>query len=458
MTTKTAEMLGIEALTEQLTNVTSKLELSKKAVDDKYAELSQGFGGVKADNEEIKGKVKELTEQYAALSLQSQELAATAKAIKAELDAPGFQNDATLKDADRQKAVELQERIFCAKGGEPEQFRADLDNLVNLADYRSAAMKMARLGGIKTLNEIKTTFTPGETKAFEAASLDTAFFSPELLGITVDCEIECDSMIDLYGSVNVSRSTFRYPHIKDYGAIGSYFCDAVCDAPLGPEGNIEYLNGRTYDFRGVFCFQRKVLEEANFDFLGFMMISAARSYRINRNQALITGDGVLQPKGWLKADCFPKLSTHAPGAFNHVDFRRFLSTAPIEYGNIRAVMHQNTFGYLASATDNTGRFIFGDGDISFSPSKVRDEIRISNCLPDPTENNTLGSAENPFVAGTFIAAAGNWPLAYYAVNKRPMWMEQYIGGSSAWCVKYQFGAEDGGFVACCEAARILTVA
>jgi hypothetical protein len=38
-----------------------------------------------------------------------------------------------------------------------------------------------------------------------------------------------------------------------------------------------------------------------------------------------------------------------------------------------------------------------------------------------------------------------------------MWMEQYIGGSSAWCVKYQFGAEDGGFAMCCPAARTLVV-
>jgi hypothetical protein len=119
-------------------------------------------------------------------------------------------------------------------------------------------------------------------------------------------------------------------------------------------------------------------------------------------------------------------------------------------------MHQNVFAYFASMVDNTGRFIFGDGLMGFSPNDVRDSIRISNCLPDATAGGTLGSADDPFVAGDFILAAGVWERAYAAVNHRPMFMEQYEGGSSAWCVKYQFGAKDGGFVACCPAARTLT--
>jgi len=43
------------------------------------------------------------------------------------------------------------------------------------------------------------------------------------------------------------------------------------------------------------------------------------------------------------------------------------------------------------------------------------------------------------------------------VSKRPLWIEQWEGQSTAWCVKYVFGAEDGGFTACCPAARIITV-
>jgi hypothetical protein len=281
-------------------------------------------------------------------------------------------------------------------------------------------------------------------------------FSPEMLGIEVDCTILCAELLDLYGSVTVGKSTFMYPQVVDYGAIGKYDCDAKCDAEYGPEGNIIYKNGAISDFRGVFCFQRKVLAEANYDLLGFMYRAANRSYRINRNRALIAGDGVNEPLGWLTADCFTKKKTSST-SFNHIDFRLFFSSCPVEYGPVIATMHQNMFAYLAAMTDSVGRFLFGEGLMTYSPDDVRERIRISNCLPDATDGLTRGPPTNPFVTGDFIVAAGAWGQAYYAVNKRPLWIEQWEGQSSAWCVKYVLGAEDGGFTACCPAVRILTV-
>jgi HK97 family phage major capsid protein len=208
------------------------------------------------------------------------------------------------------------------------------------------------------------------------------------------------------------------------------------------------------DFRGVFCFNRKVLAEANYDLLAFMYQAAARSYRINRNRATMVGDGVNEPLGWLTADCFTKRATKG-SAFNHIEFRMFHAAVPVEYGPVTTVMHQNVFAFLAGMVDNTGRFLFGDGLMTYSPNDVRENIRISNCLPDPTENLTITSGE--FAPGSFIAATGAWKQAYYVVNKRPLWIEQWEGKSTAWCVAYSFGAEDGGFVACCPAASILTV-
>jgi hypothetical protein len=459
MTTKTAIELGIEKLTEELTSLQGTMSSKATELDSQYKELKSHFDGKSGNDAELKSKVEEHTQKYAELSTEYQTIKAAVDQIRRELEAPVFRarNEKELAEEDKKNAIELQRRAFVAKGGEEDKFQADSEKLVNLADYRGAAQKLVKFGGLKKRGEIyRENFTDAERKAFDAASLDTAFFSPEVLGLTVDCNVECASLLDLYGQVTVSRSKFMYPRVEDYGAIGSYHCDVDCDADLGPEGNIKYLHGKTNDFRGVFCFLKKVLEEANYDFLSFMLLSAQRSYRINRNRALITGDGDNEPLGWLTADCFPKKTT--PGqTFNHVDFRRFISSAPVEYGPVVPVMHQNVFGYLASATDNSGRFIFGDGIMTFSPDDVRERIRISNCLPDPTEGNTKGSAENPFDAGDFILAAGNWDMAYSNVNKSPMTFEQYIGGSSKWCVKYQFGAEDGSFVKCCQAAQVLKV-
>lgn len=448
----------LEQLNKDLGTLTGAIPTLTKKIEDHYTELTNKFGGVevKALDDTLKAEVKARTDEYAALVTQLQAVEKAIEGVKKDLDQPILRGGKDLAEKDRAAAVELQRRSFLFKGGDPFEFKPDMDNLVKASDYRSAAQKMVKHGGLENKNFIMQSFTPDEKKAFDAASLDSAFFMPEMLGIEVDCNIECAELLDLYAQVTVSRTNFMYPVVKSYGDIGSYQCDAKCDAELGPEGNITYLNGKTFDFRGVFCFQRKTLQEANYDLLGFMFRAAARSHRINRNRTLITGDGINEPLGWLRGDCFTKIAT-ADLQFNHQIWRRFMSSAPVEYGPVVATMHQNVFAYLASAVDNNGRFIFGDGLMTFSPDDVRERIRISNCLPDPTAGGTKGNSAVPFVAGDFIAAAGNWSMAYGAVSKKPMFMEQFIGGSSAWCVKYQFGAEDGGFTMCCPAARTLYV-
>lgn len=455
----TEEQLTADQLLSQLSALTADVEKSTAKVEQHYRDLHTHFDGVKADSAEIKAKVEQHAKDYAGLVTELQGLKGAVDQVKRDLSAPVYQAGSDLKDADMKHGLELQRRAHIFKHGNDDDFKADPSKAIDVAELRGAVRKLTKVG-LVTKEEAVRTMTQAERHAFEASSLDSAFFSPEILGYEEDCTRECATMVDLYGQVTVSRSTFMYPAVNDYGAIGQYDCDAKCDAEYGPEGNIRWKNGKTFDFRGVFCFQKKVLQEANYDFLGFMMSAAQRSHRFNRNRALMVGDGVNEPLGWLTADCFAKLKTpqvNAATSFTHIDFRRFMSSAPVEYGEVTSVMHQNVFGYLAATTDEAGRFIFGDGLMGFSPSDVRDRIRISNCLPDATEGNTKGSVDAPFDADAFLLAAGNWPIAMKSVNRRPMWMEQYIGGTSAWCVKYQFGAEDGGFVGCCPAARVLTV-
>jgi hypothetical protein len=452
---KEREVTG-EVLLKQLGDVTDLLTKNKADTDAQYKALHTHYDGVKAESETLKVEVQKRAADYAQLVKDQQTLIATVDHLKKELDTPMLRGGADLADSDRRAAVELQRRAFTFKGGNDDEFKPDMDNLVDASVYRSAVRKLVKWVGIESKAKvIRTYLDEMERKAFEASSLDAAMFSPEMLGLQ-DCNILCATLTDLYGSTSVSKSTFMYPQVVDYGAIGQYDCDAKCEAEYGPEGNITYKSGAISDWRGVFCFNRKVLAEANYDLLGFMYQSASRSYQINRNRALMVGDGINEPLGWLTADCFTKRKT-AAAAFNHIEWRLFFASAPMEYGAITAVMHQNTFAYLAAMVDANGRFLFGDGLMTYSPNDVRESIRISNCLPDPTEGLTLGSAAAPFVTGSFIAAAGAWASAYYAVNKRPLWFEQWEGKSTAWCVAYQFGAEDGAFTACCAAARTLQV-
>lgn len=446
---------GLEVLTKELTTANDNL---KKAHTD-FSETNKALQELKdrVDKSDIdaldQGKLKEMGDNLAQSLAEFKNMEAAIEQIKKDMAQPIYGSKSDLKDNDREKAIELQKRIHVEKGGTADDFKADLDNLVDPSMMRAAARKMMKIG-LETKSDVLRSLTTEERKAFDAASLDTAFFMPELLGMEVDCEIECAQIWDLYAQENVTRSNFMYPHVLSYGDIGKYDCDAKCDAEFGPEGNIQWRQGRTFDFRGVFCFQRDVLREANYDLLGFMFRAAARSYRINRNDAMIRGDGVNEPLGWLKANAFPTIAAPFFNP-NHQDLRQFLSSAPVEYGSTTSVMHQNVFAYYAAMVDNNGRFIFGDGLMGYGPENVVDDIRISNCLPDPTENGTKGSQDSPFDAGAFIMATGVWDMAYAAVTQRPMFMEQFVGGSTAWCVQYQFGAKDGGFVACSEAARIL---
>jgi hypothetical protein len=447
-------------LTKELGGITTLLEANKLATETQYKDLTTHYHGVKADTDEVKAAVAKHAADYATLVTQQQALQQALDQVKKEMDAPLIRGGNDLKDNDIKAAIELQRRAFLFKGGNNDDFNPDTENLVDAKYYRKAVRKLMQVG-IESKQKIIRSFDEYERKAFEAASLDSAMFSPEMLGIELNCIVECAELLDLYNSVTVSKSTFMYPHVMDYGSIGQYDCDAKCDAEYGPEGNIQYRSGQVSDYRGVFCLHRKTLAEANYDLLSFMYQAATRSYRINRNRALMVGDGVNEPLGWLTADCFTKVKTPGPstasGGMNHIDFRMFYASAPVEWGPVVAVMHQNTFAYLAALVDSTGRFLFGDGLMTYGPNDVRENIRISNCLPDPTDGLTKGSVANPFTTGDFLVAAGNWNAAYYAVNKRPLWIEQWEGQSSAWCVKYQFGAEDGGFTACCPAARILTV-
>lgn len=446
---------AVATLTTELSSVQTLLKSTKDAMETQYKDLKAHYDGVKKDTSEVSEAHKKHTEEYAEMVTKFQTLTQAVDQIKKELDAPIIKGGKDLKDSDTEAAIELQKQLHLSKGRSIFDFKVDKEALIPATEYRGAALKMMQYG-LESRETVVRSFTEAEKKAFEASGMDSGFFSPQMLGIEIDCNVECAELLDLYASVNVSKSTFMYPKILSYGDLGKYGCDAVCDAELGPEGNITYGNGQTFDFRGVFCLQKKTVQESNYDLLGFMTRAAARSHRINRNKSLITGDGVNQPKGWLVANCFDKFKTE-PLKMDHVMFRRFLASAPVEYGPVIATMHQNMFAYLASQVDANGRFIYADGEITFSPDDARERIRISNCLPDATANGTRGNGDSPFVAGDFVAAAGNWKLAYAAVEKRPLWMEQYVGGSTAWCQKWQFGAEDGGFAQCCAAARQLVI-
>ena len=448
------ENTGVEALTEELSAATQAFKAKSDEIDTHFKDMKAHFDGAKEADAETKAKVDQAAADFGELSRQYSNLEGVVANLEKQLDQPIHRGGADLAEKDRENAIELQRRIYLHGNGTDEGFSADLDDLVDMHAYRGAVRKWMQFG-IKSRGQIIASFTPEEKKAFEAGSLDSAMFSPELLGYEQDCDPESAYMLDLYGAHTVSKSSYQYPVVKDYGAIGQYVNDHNCDGPFGPEGNIAFQQGRTKDWRGTFAFQLKVLQEANFDLLGFMMRAVNRSYRINRNRAMISGDGVHEALGWLTADQFEKKDTRTTGDVDHEDYRMFVLGAPLEYGPVVSAMHQNVLAMLATQVDDNKRFIFADGALAITPDTVRDAIRVTNHLPDPTEGLTKGVTTTPMDSGAFVMAAANWERAVGLVSKRPLFMQQVEGRNTPWCVMYMFGAEDDGFLHCGDAGRVL---
>lgn len=452
MPNKQANEFGFEELTREIVGIADDVKKLKGDQEESIRALRNEFDGKSAVDNEARSKVEEITTSLTATTQQLNALEERQREIVKTLENPIYQTQRTLDEHDKEAVRSMQLRVHLHQGRERESFKFNPENVISLTDYRSAALKLQTVG-IDTREQIARTFTDGEKRAFAASGLDGGFFIPEMLGYVEDCEVECASMLDLYGSVTVNRSTFKYLQIKDHGAMGSYTCPASCDAELGEAGNMAWLNGSVHDFRGAFCLNKSVVAEANVDLLGFIIEAARRSHRINRNKAFMIGDGKEMPKGWMGA--FGTRLTAKAGEVNHVDVRSFLGSLSREYGNVVPVMHPHVFAMLTSIPDANGRFLFGDGQFGFMPEDIVDRVRVSSCLPDATEDMTKGYGN--LTSGSFIMAAAAWDASFKVVNHKPLFLEQFAGGSNAWCSMYHFGASDGSFIGCENAGKILAV-
>jgi hypothetical protein len=167
---------ALEELSTQLGDMSGLLTKSKEDMEKQYKDLSNHFNGVKDDNVELRKTVEKHVADYAEQVKMFQAVEKAVDSLKKELDSPIFKGGKTLEDSDRRAAIELQKRAHLFKGGSIDDFKEDTANLVNVKDYRSAVDKMVRLGGLKTKEEVIRSFTESERKAFDAASLDSAFF------------------------------------------------------------------------------------------------------------------------------------------------------------------------------------------------------------------------------------------------------------------------------------------
>jgi len=160
-------------LTTEMGGITSAIDTNRKAMETHYTALTSHFNGLKSENEEIKKAVEKHTADYAALVVQQQTLQAGLDQVKREMDVPLLRGGSDLASSDKEAAIELQRRAWTFKGGDPDNFKEDLDNLIDAKQYRSACRKLVKHVGIEAslcIRRSSTMATSVSTTALPSAT------------------------------------------------------------------------------------------------------------------------------------------------------------------------------------------------------------------------------------------------------------------------------------------------
>ena len=130
---------ALALMTKELGDITGLLTKTKEATEQQYKDLRAHFDGVKADSDETKAKVAQHVAEYTALCTQQQSLQQALDSLKKEMDAPFLKGGNDLKNADTEAAIELQRRAYLFKGGDADEFKPDMSNLIDATQYVGSA-------------------------------------------------------------------------------------------------------------------------------------------------------------------------------------------------------------------------------------------------------------------------------------------------------------------------------
>ena len=414
---------------------------------------SEGAAADAASKARLEAQALKFAEQAEAIA----EVKAQQDFYSKSLDRPIYGSDKDVIDFDKKSTQDILLAKHVMSGGSVMDFRAKGDEAISSAAIHTAFNKLMTASSLSGWHEKMGTLTDVEKKSISVSTVGNSFFVPQLLDIVKNCNIVCASLVDLYDTLQVSKPTFKYPVIANYGNLGSYGAAEDCAATFGLDANVSMNAGDVKDWRGAFCMHEDVIRYAAFDFYKIMVESIERSRLITQNQAFITGDGLKEPVGWATSTQYPKFTTSAVGAFNEQDWRMFLAKGPSEFGQLVAVMHPYMLAYLISRQTTDHEFIFNGNDMFAGLNVDPSKLRLSKCLPDATANNSLdGSAGKPFATGAFVSTVADWGMAYKRFVLEPMTVRpNFVTGP--YCQQWAFRERSGGEVWCANAAHTLVI-
>lgn len=409
----------------------------------------------KTASEERKKKVEDLAKSLADETTKIGNLQGVIDTMKKQLDQPlltGTQKEA--RDAVKETVIlHLREMHDATHLGNTEFKEASID-LSFVPDLVSAQRKLVKSQNESQQMTIIANLSAEERKSMTMSQLDGYMFWPEISTIIRTCFLEPIGLQDLYDSFPIAKMSFLYPFIDSHDLLGGFICSEDCGSIQAATNNIHFRNVRAYDWRATFCTTLATLEDSSINILTWMASEIALSARMTMNRAWISGDGVMQPTGWLNNNTFPIMATARAGQVTAADLRAFMNSVPYEYGNIIGVMNPDTLAYFASMTDAMGRFILGDNDLFLFQTEITDNrIRLSRYLPPMLPGGSAGT----WVSGSFVAAAANWKKAYITPIRRNMMTQMLPQVNGPWCQAWAHWMQIGGDMVCGQAGRILQV-
>lgn len=429
-------------------------DAGRKTYEDSFRALKAELENTKAASAEQVDKVGRIATELAETKAQNDAIKSTLDAIKRQADSPVYAREPEANDHIRKSTIAFAREAHVAKHGDDREFRDDAVETGHLIALKSAQRKLLTANNEASYQHALSEMSAEERKSMSLAQLDGYLFMPEMQTVFRDCFLEPVGLGDLYDTFSVSKMSIQTPVIKDHAKLGGYICSSTCGTIAAAANNISVVTDRVYDWRGTWCATTASLEESAVNLMARMAAEMALSKRMTSNEAWINGDGVNQPKGWLNANCFPKVRTSAVGALTAADLRAFMNSLKYEYGRATVVMHPDTLAIVATMSDANGRFLFGDGALFMMTPDMSDMIRLTRYVPA-----LAPTAPGVYASGSFVAAAAVWKKAYQVPVRRNMIMQESFSGvgGTPWCKTFNFWAQDGGSTTCCEAGSILNI-
>jgi len=298
-------------------------------------------------------------------------------------------------------------------------------------------------------------------KALSAFTFGSQGFilAPELSNEILSCLVDEADITGLMRNITISGPSIKFMVDNEVWDVAAWACESSCFAnnPTQQIGSgLGELEIKPESLRYIVCATRDLLDDASVNIEQWMLQKVNRAFRMQVNNAVLTGDGFGKPMGILNpAAGIPVVETalgSAPGQFTWQDLVMLRWQVPMSLaatgggvsGGGAYLMNQNTLGLVLTLSDTAGRPIMVQSPVEGGQMLISGtQVVIANQMPD-------------VAPGSLPVAYGNWNLVYMVVNRKAVTMQQ-DPYSAGFCVLYKFESRIGGGVVCPNAARLLRI-